>query len=101
MSAPASTDDFVLTLFVTASSALSTRALENIRRICVTHLDGKCRLDVVDIGTDPEAAEDRGIVAIPTLIKGAPLPEVRLIGDMSDTDGVLSRLGIPAREAAS
>lgn len=97
MTEPASANgSYVLTLFVTGSSLVSTRAVENIRRICVTHLDGRCRLDVIDIASDPEAAERRGIVAIPTLIKGSPPPEVRLIGDMSDTEAVLSRLDIPA-----
>lgn len=85
---------YTLTLFVAGSTALSSRSIENIRRICVTHLGGKCELDVVDIAADPEAAEANGIVAIPTLIKGSPLPEVRLIGDMSDTEGVLTRLNI-------
>lgn len=90
---------YTLTLFVAGSSALSARAIDNIRRICVNHLDGRCELDVVDIANDPEAAETNGIVAIPTLIKGSPLPQVRLIGDMSDTDGVLARLNIVPLEA--
>lgn len=85
---------YVLTLFVAGSSVITARAVENIRKICSTHLAGRCRLDVVDIGTDPGSAEAHGIVAVPTLIKGSPLPEIRLIGDMSDADAVIQRLDI-------
>ena len=90
---------YVLTLFVAGSSVVTARAVENIRRICAGQLEGRCRLDVVDVATDPEAAEVNGIVAVPTLIKGSPLPQVRLIGDLSDTDGVIRRLEIAPAEA--
>lgn len=90
---------YALTLFVAGPSALSARAIENVRRICAIHLEGGCELEVVDVATDPEAAEANGIVAIPTLIKASPLPQVRLVGDMSDTEAVLSRLNIVPQAA--
>lgn len=89
---------YVMTLFVAGSSLLTKRAVDNVRRICSNQLEGRCRLDVVDIAEDPDTAEAHGIVAVPTLIKGAPLPEVRLVGDMSDTARVMSRLDIEATE---
>jgi circadian clock protein KaiB len=39
-------------------------------------------------------AEQQQIIALPLLIKRLPLPERRLIGDMSDTEKVLKGLGL-------
>jgi circadian clock protein KaiB len=39
-------------------------------------------------------AESEQIVALPLLIKKKPLPERRLIGDLSDTEKVLKGLGL-------
>jgi circadian clock protein KaiB len=39
-------------------------------------------------------AQSEQLIAIPILIRKFPLPERRLIGDMSDTKRVLAGLGI-------
>lgn len=49
-------------------------------------------LRVVDIQSDPEAAESAGILAAPTLIRHWPEPGLRIIGDFSDADGVRNLL---------
>lgn len=43
---------------------------------------------------DPQAAEDNQILATPTLIRRSPLPERRLLGDLSPTQTVISVLGL-------
>lgn len=42
----------------------------------------------------PERAQAEQLIALPLLIKKAPGPERRLIGDMSDEKKVLRGLGI-------
>ena len=42
----------------------------------------------------PQAAEDDKVIATPTLIRVAPGPPRRVLGDLSDARRVLSALGL-------
>jgi circadian clock protein KaiB len=88
---------YVLRLFITGHTPLSTRALVRIRKICEEHLEGRYDLEVVDIAKNPTLAAGEQIIAAPTLIKKLPLPQRRFIGDMSDTERIL--LGLDLRKA--
>jgi circadian clock protein KaiB len=85
---------FALRLFVAGTTNRSIRAIANIKQICENELDGRYDLEVIDIYQRPEAAMSEQIVAAPTLIKSAPLPFRRLIGDLSDRNGVAIGLGL-------
>ena len=86
--------EYVLRLFVTGASSNSVRAISNLKQICETHLKGRYSLEIIDIYQEKSIAETTQIVALPLLIKTCPLPQRRLIGDMSDTDKVLRGLGL-------
>ena len=75
-----------LRLYVTGATPASARAVVNARRFCETHLAGRYRLEVLDIGEHVEQATLDQIVAAPTLIRLAPLPLRRFIGDLSDDE---------------
>jgi circadian clock protein KaiB len=85
---------FVLRLYVTGLTQRSTRAVEAVRAICETHLQGRYELEVIDIYQQPALARREQIVAAPTLIKSLPLPLRRIIGDLSSTEKVLLGLGL-------
>lgn len=85
-------EKYILKLFVAGISPNSIRAIENINVICDNYLKGKYELEVIDIYQQPSLALKEEIITIPVLIKKFPLPEVRLIGDLSDTNIVLSEL---------
>lgn len=88
-------DDFyVLRLYVTGASINSLRAIVNIKEICDKYIPDKYSLEIIDVYQQKSIAEQEQIIALPLLIKRAPLPEKRLIGDMSDTIKVLNGLGI-------
>ncbi len=87
-----------LRLYVTGATPNSTRAIANIKEFCETHLNGNYELDIVDVYQQPLIAEKEQIIALPMLIKKSPLPQRKLIGDMSDTDKVLRGLNLPALE---
>jgi circadian clock protein KaiB len=89
--------DYVLRLYVTGMTARSRRAIENVRKICEAHLQGRYELEVIDIYQQPTLAKGDQIIAAPTLIKQLPLPLRRIIGDMSSTERVL--LGLDLRRA--
>jgi len=90
---------YVLRLYVTGTSRHSARAIMNIRIICEEHLQGRYELEIVDISQHPALVEGEQIIAAPTLIRKLPLPLRRFIGDMSQTDRILS--GLDLREASS
>ena len=89
---------YVLRLYINDSTAKSRLAVENIKRVCVEHLDSRYDLEVIDIHKHANLARDEHIVAVPTLIKRLPVPLQRLVGDMSDLNKVLFGLDLKVRE---
>lgn len=85
---------YFLRLFITGATPNSTRAISNLKDICESSLAGRYELEIVDVYQQPLAAEAEQIIALPLLIKKFPLPERRLIGDLSDTEKVLKGLGL-------
>lgn len=96
--APASKKEkeFVLRLFVTGASPNSVKAINNIKEICELHISGKYSLEIIDIYRQDSLIKEEQVVALPLLIRKFPLPEKRLIGDMSVRDKVLKGLGLTA-----
>ena len=62
--------------------------------MCSSDLSGRYNLDVIDLMVDPNLAHRDQIVAIPTLVRHVPEPIKRIIGDLSNSKRVLTRLGI-------
>ena len=85
---------YKLQLYVTGATPNSSRAIANLKDICETYLKEKYELEIIDVYQQPLMAKKEQIVALPLLIKRTPLPERRLIGDMSDRQKVLKGLGI-------
>ena len=81
---------YILRLYVTGATQRSLQAIRNIREICETHLKGRYDLEIVDVYQQPVLAKGEQIIAAPTLIKKIPAPLRRLVGDLSDTEKVLS-----------
>ena len=86
--------EYVLRLFVTGASPNSIRAISNLKQICEKHIKGKYSLEIIDVYQQKALAESEQIIALPLLIKTLPLPQRRLVGDMSDEDKVLRGLGL-------
>jgi circadian clock protein KaiB len=85
---------YTLRLFVTGATPNSIRAISNLKQICESHIKERYSLEIIDVYQDASIAEQEQLIALPLLIKKRPLPERRLIGDMSDNDRVLRGLGI-------
>ena len=89
--------DYILRLFITGATPNSVRALTNIKEICESYLKGRYSLEIIDVYQQAEMAEKEQLIALPLLIRKNPLPERRLIGDMSDLEKVLKGLEISTR----
>lgn len=85
---------YVLRLYVTGATEMSARAIANLRALCDAHLAGRYELEVIDVLQQPLLALEGHILAAPTLVKQAPPPLRRLIGDLSDRDKVIAALDI-------
>jgi len=85
---------YVLRLFVTGILPNSARAVINIKAICEKYLKDRYDLEIIDIYQQPDLALKEEIIAVPLLIKKSPLPEQRMIGDLSNIENVLKGLGI-------
>lgn len=88
---------YKLRLFVTGSTPRSTRAIDNLRRICAENLEGRYELEVIDVYERPESTRELQIVATPTLVKVLPEPLRKIIGDLSDELKVLAGLDLAPR----
>jgi circadian clock protein KaiB len=87
--------EYVLRLYISGASSNSIKAVSNIKQICEVHIKNKYILEVIDVHQQHKIAEKEQLIALPMLIRKKPLPERRLIGDMSDTQKVLKGLGLP------
>ena len=65
-----------------------------MRNFCEAHLKGLYELEIIDVYQQPQIAKRDQVIALPLLIKTAPLPIKRLIGDMSDKNRVLKGLDL-------
>ena len=87
-------DPYIFRLYVTGASPNSLRAIANTRELCEEHFNDNYELEIIDVHQQPAVAKQENIIALPLLIKKHPLPEKRLIGDMSDMERVLKSIGV-------
>ena len=85
---------WLLRLYIAGNTPKSVRAINNLREICKTHLEGKYSIEVVDLMINPEIGRTDQILAIPTLVRRLPAPLTKIIGDLSNVERVLVGLNI-------
>ena len=84
-----------LKLYVVRGTPSSDRAVDAVERLRAV-LPGEVAVEIVDVGEQPEVAEAERIVATPMLVRVAPEPLRRIVGDLSDLDRVRWGLGLGA-----
>lgn len=91
--------EWQLRLYVAGQTAKSITALENLKRLCETHLAGRYQIEVVDLLVNPKLAAGDQILAVPTLVRKFPEPMRKIIGDLSNAERVLVGLDVqPLRQ---
>lgn len=85
---------WALTLYVNGASASSVQAIENVRLVCDEDLRGDADLTIIDARGDLRRVAADGIFALPTLIRHAPGPRLRVVGDLSDPARLRTCLGL-------
>src|SRR5688500_6305147 len=88
--APLPEEIYVFRLYVVGTAPNSLRAVANLRALCQKHLLNRYELEIIDILDNPMRALDDEVLLTPTLVKLAPAPVTRVIGNLNDHASVLS-----------
>ena len=89
-------NEFHFRLYVCGHTGRSQRAVAVLQRLCEEQLAGRSELEVIDVLTEPGRADEDRVLATPTLIKLAPAPVRRVVGDLSDPTRLREALDLPA-----
>jgi circadian clock protein KaiB len=84
-------------LYVAGQTTKSLTAIDNLKRVCETHLAGRYEIELIDLVQNPRLASGDQILAIPTLVRRLPAPLKRIIGDLSNTEKLLVGLDVRRR----
>ncbi len=87
-------DRWILRLYIAGQTSRGITALNNLKIICEDQLNGKYKIEVIDLVKNPQLARDHQILAVPTLVRKLPLPTRNIIGDLSNTERVLVGLDL-------
>ena len=85
---------YALYLYITGATHHSGEAVKNIKAFCERYLLGCYTLDIIDVYQQPSLVTTQQIIAAPTLIVKSPGLVRRIVGDLSNTDKILSTLGL-------
>lgn len=92
---------WILKLYVAGQSPKSVIAFKNLKKICEEHLEGKYKIQIIDLLENPQLGKGDQILAIPTLIRQLPEPVKKIIGDLSNTERVLVGLDLQPEKKRS
>ena len=81
-------------LYVTGDTQRSQAAVANLRFLCEAHLPGRYEIEIIDAGDRPDLAENERVLATPMVIRVAPPPQRRVVGDLSSHDRAAAALGM-------
>ena len=89
----------VLKLYISGDTLRSRKAISNLQAFCDRNLAQPSSVEIIDVIEFPEIAEAKKILITPTLIRELPLPEERIIGDLSDSEVLSFALNIPSQKS--
>ena len=81
-------------VFVAGASWRSQRVVRALHELCAAHEISHYRVEVVDVVEDPASAERDRVLALPMVMRVAPEPVVRVVGDLSDDRLAAAVLGL-------
>ncbi len=89
---------FRLYLYMSGQASKSIEDAQNLKVLLDKRLKNQYSFEIVNVLDHPQLAQEDKILATPTLVKIAPPPEIRVVGDLSDKERVLTALGLAAEK---
>jgi circadian clock protein KaiB len=83
-----------LRLYVAGDAPNSRRALATLQQLC-SELPIPCEVEIVDVLEAPSQAAADGVLLTPMLVKLAPPPGWKLVGNLDDPARVRAALDLP------
>jgi circadian clock protein KaiB len=83
-------------LYVSGDAPNSIKARSNLAAIIKECLGENCTIEEVDTLRFPRRAMEEHVIITPTLVRVHPLPERRIVGNLSEREAVVEALGLPA-----
>lgn len=84
-------------LYVAGDAPNSVAAVSNLRTVVSGLPDNEVDIEIVDVVQTPERGLKDGVFVTPMLVKLAPHPERRVLGNLQNRQQLLSALGIDGR----
>ena len=81
-------------LYVAGDAPNSVQAVANLQAICREHLPERHEIEIVDVVSQPKKALEDGVLLTPTVVRLAPMPVRKIIGNLSNAQTVLQTFGI-------
>ena len=86
---------FEFRLYVAGTTLRAEATVANLRALCLASVGDDHEIQVIDVLDQPALAEEERILATPTVLRLAPLPRRRVVGDLSDHRAVALALDLP------
>ena len=83
-----------LRLFIAGDAPNSLSAIHNLRATLAAHPYAEADLEIVDVLKHPEVGLRENVLVTPTMLKLAPAPERKIIGNLKDTVALAALLGL-------
>ncbi len=81
-----------LKLYITDHNKRSVAAIVNLTRLIEGQIVGRYDLEIIDVLKDGERAQKDKILATPTLVCHLPNTLTKIIGDLSETEKIMTVL---------
>lgn len=88
-----------LRLYVAGDAPNSAAAVSNLRTVVAELPEDGVDIEIVDVVQTPERGLQDGIFVTPMLVKVAPAPERRVLGNLRNRHLLLSALGLEGRSS--
>ena len=85
-------ENWLLKLYISGAGHRSRAARANLERICQQHITHEYRIVVIDLQENPALAREHAIVAVPMVVREAPVPIRKVVGDLSNVPRALFAL---------
>jgi len=83
---------YTFLLYITGRRQKTLELIEVLRGFLSERFKDQYSLEIIDVLEDPRRAEEDMILATPTLVKSAPLPIKKIIGDFRNSQDLFAVL---------
>jgi circadian clock protein KaiB len=98
-STPTTNTGLCVRLYVAGDGPNSTAAVSNLKAVLARRPETTVDLEIIDVVADPERALREGILITPMLVRVAPTPKRRVLGNLQNRRILLEALGFDREDA--